>query len=222
MVIGSDQIRKMIPILEEKFIPEREESIRKLTLKLVEKAIDFADIVINDDMNYYKSMRHDFFEIAEQKKSNFFIIYFKIDLDMALKWNEKRGTPIPQDLIKEILEKFDPLGSYEWDKPLLSIETAKEDVNECVEQIIEQLNGKLDTSQFNFKSKSKSESTGPGIAEYYDKLTREIVSELITDPKFELKRDKIIDIRKQILEVSLEKKLNTDEIKELFLKTLTS
>ncbi|MBD3228480.1 MAG: AAA family ATPase [Candidatus Lokiarchaeota archaeon] len=218
MVIGSDQIRNMVPILEENFIPQREESIRKLTLFLVEKAIEFNDVVINDDMNYYKSMRHDFYQIAKRKKCNFFIIHFKISLEMALKWNKKRGTTIPQELIKEVFDKFDPLGSYEWDKSLSTIEKTRKTPEKGVAQIIEELKGRLDEPQF--KSEEHSERNSPSIAEYYDKLTREIVSELIHNPEFESNRDQIIAIRKQILEKVIDENLDKGEIKEIFFKEL--
>ena len=218
MVVGSDQIRTMVPSLAEKFIPEREESIRKLTIYFIEKALDFNDIVINDDMNYYKSMRHDFYGIAIKKGCNFFLIEFKIDLKIALKWNKARGSPIPQNLIRDIRNKSDELGTYKWDIPLITIDNTNNNPKKNVELIIQVLLNKLDQRQFdNDTIKIKNE---PGKAEFYDKLTRKIVSEVIKKPKFISYHNEILVLRKLILKSAIENDLKEIEIKELLYKKL--
>jgi len=215
MVIGSDHLRTMFPILSIKFIPEREEIIRKLTLNLIKLAIDFNDIVINDDMNYYKSMRHDLYKIAGEKKSNFFIIEFQIDLKTALKWNEKRGTPIPQKLIKEVAEKFDTLGSYFWDIPIITIHNEENSSDENVNLILKILKDKLDAPQI--INEKKLVKNKPGKSEYYDKLTRKLVSEIILQPKYNNKRNEILQLRKEIFFEALKNDLDENKVRKLFL-----
>jgi len=216
IIIGSDDIRKMIPILSEKFIPEREDSIRKLTLILIENAIDYFDIVINDDMNYYRSMRHDLYEISKRKKCNFFIIYFDIDLEDALKYNKDRGMPIPQNVIINVYKKFDKFGTYKWDNPIITINSSLNTVENNVKFIIDKLKDKLEISQFN-KNRIINK---PGISEYYDKITREIVSEIIKTKRGKIDKNKILKIRKDILKISIQKNLSKEQIFQLFLEKI--
>ncbi|MHA1831756.1 MAG: AAA family ATPase [Candidatus Helarchaeota archaeon] len=217
MVIGSDQIRKMIPILSEKFLPDREEMVRTLTLKFIDYALDYNDVVINDDMNYYKSMRHDFYKIALKKNCNFFLIMFKIDLERALEWNIKRGIPIPQELIKNVSKKFDPPSDYLWDRPIFVVNNRGENLEENVDKILTLLQDKLDIDLI---EKNKKIQNTPGKSEYYDKLTRKIVSELIQKPEFIDKRENILNLRKSILIESIDKDFDEQKIRTLFIKKI--
>ncbi len=206
MVIGSDQIRAMIPILDVRFVPEREEMIRNFTLILVEKALDYNDVVINDDMNYYKSMRHDFYKIARVKECNFFIVYFKLDLDIVLEWNKKRGLPIPQDLIKKIAKKFDKFGTYSWDSPIFTVDNYNNTPDKNADLILEQLRDKLDTPHDCLTDISGKNL--PKLSDFYDKYTRKIVSELLKNPENRRFKKEILKIRKEVLAHVLKNNLN--------------
>ena len=105
IIIGSDDIRDMIPGYSENFDPEREPIIRKITLNLVRVCLELGFNVINDDLNYYKSMRHDLFEIAKALDSHFYSIFIKVSLEKAIEWNEKRGLPIPNSVIEKVYER---------------------------------------------------------------------------------------------------------------------
>jgi len=217
IVIGSDDIRNMIPNYNENFDPEREPIIREITLNLIKNCLELGFNVINDDLNYYKSMRHDLFEIANSKNCQFLTIFFKIPLKTALKRNEKRGLPIPNSVIQNIYEKLDVPGEYGWDDPIETIEVidfgAVEEINQVYSKITSQLKKEI-------VEKNKIKKTKPGKAESLDKITRQLINKLISKQIHKEFNKELSILRKQFLFQAKKENYNLDQVKSVFSRQL--
>ncbi|MHA1132252.1 MAG: AAA family ATPase [Candidatus Helarchaeota archaeon] len=175
-VIGTDDIRQKI----HHFDPDFEPFIKDETLVNIQSSFQDNIIVINDDMNYYKSMRHELKQIAEDNHAHFILIHVAVPLKMALEWNKKRGLSIPQEVIKRVHKKFDPPGVYKWDTPLLTIHSEDTSPASAVAQIIAKLLPKITSP---LPPPPIAPTTAPNLAEKIDILTRKIVSTIAQDEK---------------------------------------
>ena len=173
IVIGTDDIRQMFPKQLETFDPNLEPFIKNLTLENIRYCLENNYLVINDDMNYYKSMRHELKQIAETQEAHFLLIQIQIPLETALKWNKKRGLPVPQDVIRRVHERFDEPGEYQWDQPLLTIQSAELPPEKALQLMIPRI---LSVISAPFEPPQAPVPSQPGIAEKIDKVTREIVA----------------------------------------------
>jgi tRNA uridine 5-carbamoylmethylation protein Kti12 len=181
-IIGTDTMRRVENSKSNQFDPTLEPFIKTETLKKIQKHLRDGEIVINDDMNYYKSMRHDLKQIAEQNRAHFILIHLQVPLQTALDWNTKRGLPIPQEVIIRVHERFDSPGDYKWDTPLVTIQSNQEVPADAVDKIVSLL---LPVITAPPERKTQAHRTRPGWKEQVDKLTRDIVAKfaiLIKDP----------------------------------------
>ncbi|MHA1293230.1 MAG: AAA family ATPase [Promethearchaeota archaeon] len=212
-IIDPDKIRESL--ITNKFDHKKEQLIRKNYFNSVEKAIKEGYIVICDDLNYYTSMRHDLKKIAENFKINFFIIHISTPFEICLKWNEKRGEPIPNYVIKNIKDKFDSFNRYNWDKPIETFDLSKiQDIKEVVKKTIDNIEKKL-----GFESKKKEEIIKRQSNlnnEKLDIITRKIVGRLLKKPEFFFLQKQIIKQRKSFIKQNLNKSLEDLQIKKLF------
>ena len=178
-IVDPDKIRKNL--YSGNFNHKREKIVRKRNLKNVKKALKNGFIVISDDLNYYSSMRHDLKEIAEKVDIPFYIIHISTPVDQCVIWNEKRGKPIPNQVIQSINQKFDLFDTYSWDKPVTSIdlsEITNLDMNiRNLLKIIEQ-DIKLTSEQHQKISLKKTRNR---YKENLDQTTRQIVNEYVTN-----------------------------------------
>jgi O-phosphoseryl-tRNA(Sec) kinase len=173
-VIGTDEVRYLFPSQLETFDPNLEPFIKNLTQSIIKTCLKENYLVINDDMNYYKSMRHELKQIAEELKSHFILIHVQISLDTALKWNKKRGLPIPQDVISKVNERFDKPGDYQWDSPLLTIQVDEDPPELAVKKIIPKL---IPIITALYQPSMELSPSEPGIIEKLDKITRDIIAD---------------------------------------------
>lgn len=173
IVIGTDDIRCLFPSQLEAFDPNLEPFIKNLTQTLIKFCLKNNYLVINDDMNYYKSMRHELKQIAEEFAAHFILIHVQIPLEIALEWNKKRGLPIPQDVISKVNERFDKPGDYQWDTPLLTIQADEDPPESAVKKIIPKLISIITSL---YQPSLELSPSKPGIIEKIDKITRDIVA----------------------------------------------
>ena len=213
-IIDSDEIRRKV-YTSSGFDPSMELFIKDQSLYRTDKYLKQGYHVISDDLNYYQSMRHELKEIARENQTVYLIIYFEISLEQAIKRNEKRGSPIPQEVIERIYEKFDEPGQkYKWDNYFYKVtgdKPAKEEAQELAQKLRPYLHQKLQLP-------SIREQAELGLAEEIDAITRKLVSGYIKlhgeDPK------EVSKFRKEFLKHTLEESYNLKAIKEKFYKFL--
>ncbi len=216
-VVGTDDIRKMIPSQSEQFNPDFEPFIKSWTLNNIRFCLKNERIVINDDMNYYKSMRHDLKQVAEKNQANFVLIHIKIPLETALKWNIKRGSPIPQDVIKRVADRLDLPGDYKWDTPLATIQTDKIGAESAAQKILSEIASVITTP---FEPELPPPHSKPSIHEKVDKLTRDVVADFAQLEKDSNLLKQISSFRKDYLKLIMVQDITIESIKKDFTKKL--
>ena len=204
IVIGTDDVRRWIPRQTDQFNPEAEPFIKDLTLKIIDFCLKRDYLVINDDMNYYKSMRHELKEIAEENQAHFILLHIQIPLEIALEWNQSRGLPIPQEVIRTVYERFDAPGDYQWDVPLLTIQSNETPSELAKAEILAKI---IPLIASPLEPKVAQPDATPGINEKIDKITRDIVAEIARATKDPTLLKKISKFR-----IDYIKKLDIDEI----------
>ena len=122
--------------------PEKEGMVRQTSLIRVHELIQQGMSVIHDDTNYYKSMRHDLYKIALERRCLFTIVHVTTSVETAILWNAKReDSEINEDVIRKIAERFDsPGGRYLWDYPDMEVDMATNDLGAVVTKIVDLLN----------------------------------------------------------------------------------
>jgi O-phosphoseryl-tRNA(Sec) kinase len=119
-----------------KFQPEKEHAVRQSALETTREILSNGKSVIHDDTNYYSSMRHELYSIAKETVCAFAVVYVSTPLEVALKWNQSRGVPIPKEVILKIADNFEPPGSkYEWDKPVAVVDLSQTIVKDAALEV---------------------------------------------------------------------------------------
>ncbi|MFX0100252.1 MAG: AAA family ATPase [Candidatus Hodarchaeota archaeon] len=120
------------------FQPEQERALRNEKIKKIEHLLDSGSNVIDDDLNYFRSMRRETAGACLKQSAFYVIIHVNTPLDVCLSWNEGRPDPIPGEVITRVNDKFDPPGSrnYTWDKFACSINPAEDDIEKRAEEVI--------------------------------------------------------------------------------------
>ena len=217
IVIGSDDMRQMIPSQLDKFDPNLEPFIKDLTLRNIKFCLKNNYIVINDDMNYYKSMRHELKQIAEEQNAHFVLIHIQISLKTALEWNKKRGLPVPQEVIQRVYGRFDPPGDYKWDDPLVTIQSDKTSPESASKTILSKI---LPIINKPVEYEQPPPLTKPGFSEKIDKITREIIKEFAKSNKDPNILKKISKFRIQYIKNVSDKDLSMALLKKEFSQKL--
>ncbi|TFG25829.1 MAG: adenylyl-sulfate kinase [Promethearchaeota archaeon] len=212
-IVDPDLIRSEIA---PRFDFKLEQKVRKRHLELIEISLSNGIIPISDDLNYYSSMRHQLKEIAERLNKKFFIIHVSTPFETCLSWNNVRGNPIPNSVIKKIHKKFDYFHRYQWDTPVFKIDMSK--VDNLESYVIDLLNS-LDL-------KSKEENVispiSDNFAQKLDVVTRQIVSEFLQSQNYQKSKKKILKLRKLYLKEHVKNVRSQEKIEEdftYFLKT---
>ncbi|MFW9898498.1 MAG: AAA family ATPase [Candidatus Thorarchaeota archaeon] len=213
-IIDPDKIRENI--VPGEFDHNKEQIVRNKNLESVKKELDSGFIVINDDLNYYTSMRHDLKEIAENLGLKYFIIHISTPLEICIKWNEERGKPIPNSVIININQKFDEFGKYNWDIPIANYDLSKlKDLNQYIEKLINNFIQNLKALKIRTEKKEIVKQTLSLDNEKLDRITRKIVGDLLRTPKYRSLKNKIIKYRKMYVK----KRANTVLSKSDIIKT---
>lgn len=218
IIIESDAIRNMIPSYrEQRFNPDHEPVVRSAMFSLIKHFLQQGYLVINDDMNYYKSMRHDLLEIAIEINISFGIIYVSTPREIALSWNEKRGLPIPQDVIEDVYNKFDiPGKDYEWDMPILITDLSNTTPTIAANDAINLIRDLIFKPSVKETKPVVEPSEEDKQKEAVDQLTRRIVSETIANKKDENLAKSLSNVRRDFLKIAIRNKLTLGEVNEKF------
>ncbi|WP_287585398.1 AAA family ATPase [Candidatus Borrarchaeum sp.] len=218
IMIESDGIRNMIPSYrEQRFNPDHEPVVRAAMFELIKHFLEQDYIVINDDMNYYKSMRHDLREIALEMNVPFAILYVSTPREVALSWNEKRGLPIPQEVIEDAFNKFDiPGKDYEWDRPLLVVDLSVVNPKTAAKEAVNLVRDLLLKPSIREAKTVVEPSDEEKQKEAIDQLTRKIISETIVYKKNEELAKNLSEVRREFVKNAIKNKLTLDEVNVKF------
>jgi len=211
-IVDPDVIRNSLGNKE--FDPDQEKVVRSEHLQLIRKALKKGFIVISDDLNYYTSMRHDLKQIADEFAVAFFIIHISTPMEVCLKWNENRNTPIPNEVILEIERKFDKFGKYAWDVPFKTYDLSK--ITKLPSLTKELCANLLLESSPLINGVMSSKSTSKLDHEKIDQQTRIIVGDLLKKDDLQPFKQAIIKFRKKFLKNHLNTSLEDFEIKKEF------
>ncbi|TFF98506.1 MAG: adenylyl-sulfate kinase [Promethearchaeota archaeon] len=215
-IIDPDIIRTKLT--GDTFEPKKEKIVRKKNLEKITYSLEQGKIVISDDLNYYSSMRHELREIADKLNIPFFIIYVSTPLKSCLKWNKDRGSPIPNNVIYNINEKFDKFDKYDWDTPDFIINISEvENLTQKVNEILKIIKKRIKKFETDGNTTYSSEDFSHKIYnEKLDSLTREIVGRLLKDQELRRFKSKIITERKNFVKKYLNKSIPISQIPHKF------
>ncbi len=200
-IVDPDKIRK--DLTSNEFDHNIEPLVREKNLNLISEEVIKGFIVISDDLNYYVSMRHDIKKIADNFKINYFIIHISTPLEICIEWNNDRGKPIPNKVIKQIQNKFDKFGRYGWDHPeasydLSQIRDLDKEIEELVSFLLKQVNLSFEISKSDSILKTSSRLYNHNL----DKATRNYVGKLLKDPLLFSFKKKILEVRKLFIKLN--------------------
>jgi tRNA uridine 5-carbamoylmethylation protein Kti12 len=193
---------------------QNEPNVREETLKKVRKYLKKGIIVINDDLNYYSSMRHDLKSIADDLRINFYIIHISTPLELCLKRNEKRGKPIPNKVIQKIHNKFDNFKKYKWDHPFRTYtSTQSRDPVKFIEDLIIKIAEDLRKTTITTTVRKTLHSSN--LADL-DLITRKYVGKLLDVPQNLSHKDDLLKYRKSFIKKRKKDLTDTETILEDF------
>jgi len=196
--------------------PEKEGAVRQTSLKQVHALIQQGKSVIHDDTNYYKSMRHDLYKIALERRCLFTIVHVTTSVETAVLWNAKREhSEINEAIIRKIAERFDsPGGRYLWDYPDIEVDMATNNLDAVTTKIVDLLNSLKIVEEP--QPVRVTERTG----EVIDQITRKAVAEFLTDHPELRGSGEVSIIRRRVLRNALERNISLKEISEIILVEL--
>ena len=176
------------------FIPENERRVRQLALDLTSELILKGHSVIHDDTNYYKSMRHELFEIAREAGCVFSVVHVTTPLETALQWNRMRDVVVPDDVITQINERLDvPGGRYAWDTPIIEADLSMRTAEDIASEIVARLEAVEPLADTHAEPDSDSANR------LLDTVTRQTVARFLRDCP-ECRRDPDVHrIRREVL-----------------------
>jgi len=215
-IVDPDKIRNSIS--PNKFNHQKEQLVREKSLNDIRSGLNQGFIVINDDLNYYTSMRHELKQIAEENKIDYFILHIATPLQICIEWNKERGEPIPQNVIYKINEKFDSFNNYNWDNPIQIIDPSKfvnlEDITDRVINAIEKYLRNIPLNSHYKGEKTDKEQ----YHETLDRITRTIIGNIIKNDNYHPFIKKISKMRKEFIKKNLKKVMTETQISKNFLK----
>ncbi len=219
--VTSDAFRRMVSTYQRKFEPELEQFVRGATYRTIQEALGCGLIVISDDINYYRSIRRNLKRIADRAKADYAIIYVNTPLEVALKWNKKRGEPVPNSLIEEVYYKLDKPGEkYRWDTPLLVLDPSKDDLEKLVKHVTDKVHEVIVKKK---ETQVKKDLPKPSSLRInLDRETRRAMGEVLKRYRNLSSAKEISDLRKRIVEEAFEKKLSPHEATSLFFRCAES
>ena len=121
------------------FSPEHEASVRETKIKEIVADLERGKSVIDDDMNYFRSMRKEIAEACCKARVHYAIIHVTTPLKKCIEWNRQRGQPIPDDVVENVARRLDAPGSrsYAWDAPFYTVNLAKTSPEQATSEFME-------------------------------------------------------------------------------------
>ncbi|MFX1425150.1 MAG: adenylyl-sulfate kinase [Promethearchaeota archaeon] len=215
IVIDPDMIRKLLT--PNNFDYKSEPKVREKNLTEIKEKLREGFIVISDDLNYYTSMRHDLKKISDEFKIKFFIINISTPLEICIKWNDLRGKPIPNKIIRKINRKFDNFGKYHWDNPEIAYDMSEiQDLNKEIENLVQILKSKVRISKKILVKEHEVKNFFKKDNEKLDKITRDYAGRLLQDSNLLSMKNKIIKLRKSFIKLQKNRPLKVNEIGNAF------
>lgn len=196
--------------------PQKEGRVRECALAAAEELIAQGKSVIHDDTNYYRSMRHDLFDIAKKYRCVFAIVHVTTPLEAALRWNkERKNTQVDESIIRRIAERFDtPGGRYLWDVPVAEVDMLSDDKKAAASMIVEIIEELLPARE------TRPARVTHTAGEEIDVYTREIVSEFLSEyPNLRSKKE-VTMIRRNILARAIESSMSVRASGEMLRREL--
>ncbi|CAN9509177.1 unnamed protein product [Ophioblennius macclurei] len=85
-----------------------------------------------DDNFYYPSMRYEVCQLARKCSLGFCQVYLQCDVESCISRNQSRSTPVPTEVILEMVQRLEPPNPQKnsWEKHSISLNTT-ENVSEC-------------------------------------------------------------------------------------------
>lgn len=166
------------------FRPELEPEVRARYLRAVEARLQTTPFVIADDMHYYRSMRHELREIATRHDADLFFVHLVTPLEQCLAWNEARGTPVPNAVIRAVAEKFDYPDRHAWERPVVefalpaSLAHLHEELHRVIEAVEAHLSAQPQPRPESTESTRLAEQDAASAAHQLDVGTRKVLSEV--------------------------------------------
>jgi selenocysteine-specific elongation factor len=218
MILSSDDFRNMLSYSSKGFKPERETPVKLLYEKAIATGLEQGFLVISDDLNYYKSMRSDLRHIAKRADSDYDIVFVDTPVEVAIKWNQERGSPIPSSLIEEINQKLDPpKGDYKWDTPLVVVDPSKQSSEEIANTIVTAVLKRLENPKRS-KPKKIVENEKSLRARNIERETRKSMMEVMMRYKNPDLGISLSSIRKEVVKKALADGSKPVDAVELFLR----
>jgi O-phosphoseryl-tRNA(Sec) kinase len=187
------------------FNPENEQRVRRLAIERTGSLLQQGFSVIHDDTNYYASMRHELFVLAEGRACRFGIVHVSTPLRIALRWNAERSDSVPEEVVRRISERLDVPGQrYAWDRPIAQIDLSITDLRTAASVIVDAVSS-LETLG------EQPEHEYTGAATEIDRKTREVVSEFLAAHPSYSRDPRVHALRKQAVRFSLDKGLSAEE-----------
>lgn len=214
-IIDPDKIRQQIT--QTKFDHKKEPLVRKKNLQKIRRELKQKSIVISDDLNYYSSMRHDLKKLADEFDLNFYIIHISTPLEVCLKWNEKRGKPIPNEIIKKIDKRFDDFDKYKWDNPYAVFNMSQTlDLTDWLIKFVNRLQLNLKQSKEIREKESELNLESNRYKEKLDKITRNYIGLLLQNSNYIPLKKKFLKLRKEFLRAKKNEFIEELEIENAF------
>jgi len=214
-IIDPDKIRNTLT--PDEFDYKQEQLVRKYNLDEIKNDLKEGYIVISDDLNYYSSMRHDLKLIAEDLNLSLFIIHISTPLEICLKWNEKRGKIIPESVVRKIAQKFDTFDKYKWDYPIASIDLSEiKNFHEVFENLMNRITHDIENLYEREKQGMILKQNSKRYNELLDKITRNIVGEILKNPEYNPLKNQILKYRKLYVKINRNTSFNESLITRTF------
>jgi O-phosphoseryl-tRNA(Sec) kinase len=191
------------------FRPENEKRVREAALEETERAIREGKSVIHDDTNYYASMRHELYEIAQRNGCSFATVYVSTPVDEALSRNRERNSHIPEHVIRRINEKLDVPGSkYAWDIPISTVNLGARTLDDAAEEIADRLRVLEPSSEYD-----QTRNRG-AASRLLDVITRQTVSRFLQENPTYRNDPRVTRARREVLTKSKAEGLTAHETEQ--------
>ncbi|MFX1588691.1 MAG: adenylyl-sulfate kinase [Promethearchaeota archaeon] len=218
-IVDPDEIRHKVSPMG--FNYRKEHIVRKKSLKNVKLGLKNGFIVINDDLNYFSSMRHELKKIAENLNKKYFLIHVSTPIEKCIEWNNVRGNPIPNQLIYNIKEKFDDFGGYSWDIPAKIYDMSQNSKVETIaNDLINYIEINLNVDEFEDQVLKNKKKLNIKYHQNLDRETRKVVGKLLRNSNYITLKKEILVERKLFITTYLTKKLKKSEISKKFIAFL--
>lgn len=121
------------------FSPEHEASVRDAKIKEIIANLQQGKSIIDDDMNYFRSMRKEIADACCRLRVHYAILHVDTPLKKCIEWNRQRGQPIPDEVVEKVAERFDQPGSrsYTWDAAFYTVNLAKTSIEQATNDFLQ-------------------------------------------------------------------------------------